>query len=190
MNNRFNETRPLEDGAPSGTEVERELEMIQPALRAYVGSLLGSVAEVHDVVQETNLLIWERREEYEPGSHFKAYAFQVARWKVMSCRRDRARERKRTFNEELLFELADEAEDFYQRGMDPRRGALADCLRSLPEERRTLLTRHYVDGVSLTDLALESGRKPSALHKTISRIRQSLRQCINERLHRSTGDDQ
>ena len=68
--------------------MERELEALQPAMRAYVGSLIGSVAEVSDIVQEANLLIWEKRDEYEEGTNFKAFAFRVVRFKVMSFRRD------------------------------------------------------------------------------------------------------
>ena len=163
-------------------EVEGELEAIQPALRAYIGSLIGSIAEISDIVQEANLLIWHRRHDYQPGTNFKAYAFRVAYYKVMSFRRDQARWRRRFFSESLTFELAAEAQDLFERDADSRMNALAACVKLLPAEHQTLLKDHYADQVSLTDIASRTRRNPSALHKTISRIRLALRHCINKRL--------
>lgn len=168
--------------APTAEEMKRELEAIQPALRAYVGSLIGAVAEISDIVQEANLLIWHKRGEYQQDSNFKAYAFRVAYYKVMSFRRDQARYRKRYFNEQLTFKLAADAQALFEDGAGSRSDALAVCLGQLPPEHRVLLKEHYVDQVSITDIALQTRHKPSALHKTISRIRQALRHCISNRL--------
>ena len=72
--------RPQADAGSldNAAELERELEKIQPALYAYVGSLTGGSAGVADVVQETNLLIWEKRDDFESGTNFKAWAFRIA----------------------------------------------------------------------------------------------------------------
>lgn len=165
-----------------GEEIESELKSIQPDLRAYVGSLIGSVAEVADIVQETNLLIWDKRADYRDDGFFKAYAFRCAYYKVMSFRRDQARHRKRFFNEQLTYTLAAEAQEMFETGADARLDALTSCLGKLPAEQLSLLSQHYVDQVSLTDIASRTRRKPSALHKIISRIRMALRLCIQQHL--------
>jgi len=168
----------------NATDLERELEKIQPALYAYVGSLTGGSAGVADVVQETNLLIWEKRDGFELGTNFKAWAFRIAYFKVLAHRRDSARRRKFVFNDELVLQLAEEAQDLFAEAALQRKEALEHCLGELGEEQRALLDKHYVDGVSLTDIAFRKRRKPDAVHKMISRIRLALRKCINTRLDR------
>ncbi len=163
-------------------EIERELEDLQPALHAYVGSLIGAASGVPDVVQEANILIWDKRETYRQGSNFKAWAFRIAYYKALSYRRDEARRGKHFFGEGLLFQLAAEGQAMFEATADARRDALAACVTQLPADQRELLERHYVDRVSLTDIAHSSGRRPSALHKAVSRIRFALRRCIYFRM--------
>jgi RNA polymerase sigma-70 factor (ECF subfamily) len=166
-------------------ETERELKLVQPVLHAYVGSLIlggGDAESVADIVQEANLLIWDKREEYATGTNFKAWAFRIAYFKALSHRRDASRRGKFVFNDELLLQLASDAEDRFQNEANARGEALSACVAELPPEQRELLEQHYLDGVSLTDIAYRGGRKPAALHKTISRIRLALRSCVNRRL--------
>ena len=63
----------------------------QPAIRLYVASLMAGCPDVDDVVQETNTLLWRKREEFEPGTPFKAWAFSVARYQVLNWRKRQAK---------------------------------------------------------------------------------------------------
>ena len=38
---------------------------LQGALRAYIGTLLGNIDDVDDVLQETNHHLWEQRSKFE-----------------------------------------------------------------------------------------------------------------------------
>lgn len=115
-------------------ETERELMLIQPALHAYVGSLIGmgDAGSVADIVQEANLLIWDKRDEYATGTNFKAWAFRIAYFKALSHRRDASRRGKFVFNDELLLQLASDAEDRFQNEANARGEALSACVAELP----------------------------------------------------------
>src|SRR5210317_1132212 len=82
----------------------------QAALHAYIISLMPGMDGVDDVLQETNLVLWEKRRTFEPGTNFRAWACAVARFKVMGHRRKLAQLGFRLFDDELAEQLAAECE--------------------------------------------------------------------------------
>ena len=146
-----------------------------------MAGLLGGAEGVDDLVQETNLFLWERREEFVRGSNFRAWAMRVAWFKVMAERRDRAREGRVVFSESMLEQLAERTEERLGQS-DLRLDALRRCLdRSRPQDRK-ILEWKYSRRASLTELAEASGCAPNAMHKLISRLRLSLRHCVEKQL--------
>lgn len=57
--------------------------------------------------------------------------------------------------------------------------ALNICLSKLPEKSRKLVQQHYLDGKSIALLSREYKVVPRVLYKSIFRIREKLRSCIN-----------
>lgn len=171
---------------PSDTEdadeaISQEIHMLQPGLREYVAGLLGGADGAEDLVQETNLFLWNKRADFVPGTNFRAWALRVAWFKVMAERRDRAREGRVVFSEPMLEMLAARAEERMAES-DHRLNALRLCLgKTRPQDRR-LLEWKYGRSASLTELAASAGQAPGALHKTISRLRMALRHCVEKHL--------
>lgn len=66
----------------------------QLELRAFVVAMMPGSAEVDDVVQETNKVMWKKRGEFEIGTSFKALMFSVAKFQVMAAWRDRKRRKE------------------------------------------------------------------------------------------------
>ena len=66
----------------------------QSQIRAFVISLLPGVSEAEDVIQNTNEVLWTKRETFELGSNFKAWALTTARFQVMALQQKLKRERK------------------------------------------------------------------------------------------------
>lgn len=65
--------------SPQETEFVAQLTEIQLALRLYVQSLMPGDVAAHDVAQQANATLWRKRNEFAPGTNFKAWAFSVAR---------------------------------------------------------------------------------------------------------------
>lgn len=165
------------------TEIEALLTELQPALRAYITSLLGSTAGLGDVLQETNIFIWDKKSDFKKGTNFKAWAFRISYFKAMGYRRDEAKRCKFQFNEQLLVKIATESQATLGLNANLRAEALSKCINSLPDSQKALVNEHYLDGVSLKDLAARGGRKAPAVHKEISRLRQALRICVSRKLN-------
>ncbi len=157
------------------------LDEIQAELVRFVGSLVANPSDVDDVVQEVNLTVWNKREQFEPGSNFRAWVFSIARFKVLALYRDAVRSRLEYFGGSVGEEIENEMIALIQQ-TDDRREALRQCLERLSPIQVELLEARYSNATSLVDLAKSKGISASAAHKAISRLRTQLRNCVNERL--------
>src|SRR5205809_484611 len=79
----------------------------EPAIRAYVRRLVPARADADDVMQEAAIVLWEKFAEFRDGADFRAWAFGVARFKVLSWLRDKGRDRL-VLSEETVELLANE----------------------------------------------------------------------------------
>ncbi len=154
----------------------------QGALRGFVSSLMSGHPDTMDIVQETNLLLWEKREDFESGTNFKAWAFRIARFLVLNHRRKFDNRPKLEFDELHVERIGTfwQEEDFLED--ESRRTALKDCLGKLRPTDRELVTVRYSDDRSLDDLAKKLGRSKASLYTTLGRLRATLRICIERKL--------
>lgn len=174
---------PIDEGsAPlAAAEFDARLVAILPRLRAYVAAILGGWVAADDIVQDVAMVLIQKRETFRADGNFDGWAFRVAYFKATTWRRDMQREGRVMFSETFFQEAAAIAEEHFTE-TPVLHDVLGSCLEKLSPDDRKLLHLKYVDRVSLTRHAESSGRKATALHKTISRIRLALRQCIGRQL--------
>ena len=153
----------------------------QAALQAYIISLMPGVDGVDDVLQETNLVLWEKRKTFEPGSNFRAWACAIARFRVMGHRRKLARLGFQLFDDALAEQLATECEAEPEELTDRIR-ALEHCLGRLPDKERALIDNRYFSDSHLDDYAAQCGRPVESLRVSLFRIRAGLKKCITGEL--------
>src|SRR5262249_1789568 len=87
-----------------------QLTLAQSSLWAYVFSLLPDHGGGQDVLQETNLTLWRKANEFQPGTSFLAWACQVGYFHVLSHRR-RVRRDRLVFDDDVLAYLAERQAD-------------------------------------------------------------------------------
>ena len=102
--------------APSAEFIEN-VTRVQRKLHAFIWSLVRSGADADDILQETNLVLWRKSDEFEPGSNFDAWAFRIAQFQVLAFRKRQQRS-KLHFDDELVEALALEAVDVYIEEQD------------------------------------------------------------------------
>ena len=148
----------------------------QLALRGYILSLMPGSSDVDDVLQETNIVLWEKRGKFELGTNFMAWASRVAFYEVMHHRDRMKKDRPLPFSDETVHLLA---ETLVPRdAKQPRLTALEHCLGKLGEKHRELVMVRYTRGKSLIEHAERIGTTAESLRVTLHRIRQSLKRCI------------
>lgn len=129
------------------------------------------------------MVLWRKREQFEPGTNFKAWAFQIAFFCAKNYRRKQARAKELSLpDEDLLDKLAAAAEKIDGQ-WDAEAEHLPHCLSKLPERNRELVTRRYMSKVSVQELASERGMTPNALSQQLFRIKRALKKCVEKQMN-------
>ena len=158
----------------------------QPRLFAYVVSLLHDPEWAYDVLQQANVVMLDKANEFvEQGTPFPPWAFKVCYYEVLSERRDRARGRH-VFDDNFLETIADQAAE-HGEGFEQRHRALTTCLEQLSKKPRRIVTLRYAPGGSVKSLASLLGRSAESISRSLYRIRKALRPYIQVRLTREGG---
>ncbi len=150
----------------------------QRVLHAFILKLVPSLADADDILQQTNLVLWSKQEEFTPGTDFRAWAFRIARYQVMAYRKCKSLDRL-VFRDALIDRLASRAEGRDDM-LDIKRERLADCLQKLGARYRSILASRYADGLSGRQIAEKIGIKVDAVFQALHRARQALLECINK----------
>jgi RNA polymerase sigma-70 factor (ECF subfamily) len=155
--------------------------------RRIYGYILKMVVDWNDadeILQETNVRLWEEFDRFEPGTDFAAWALRVAHFEVLTWRKRRQRSRL-VFSEEAIASLAD---DHAPAGVVPqerdraREAALAECLKHVSASNRELIQRCYSGAQTIREVADGLGRSAEAIYKRLQRLRLGLHRCIEQRL--------
>jgi RNA polymerase sigma-70 factor (ECF subfamily) len=158
---------------------------LQRDLHAMLWTVLHRQSDVDDVLQETNLALWRKADEFDSSRDFRAWAFGIARIQVLAFRKRQMRNQRMMLNQELMELLIDE-ECADRHTATERHLALSECLQMLPQPRRDLVLLRYSENTSVNALAAEVGKSPKAISETLRRIRLRLRACIESHLARSS----
>ncbi len=152
-----------------------------PALRGFVLSLVTDFTLVDDVVQETFIVVTKKADEFQSGSNFRAWAWTIARFKVLQ-----ALERARKINDRLSLEAIEalcaheEAESDW--GTEQQLGHLAGCVEALAPRARQAVTLRYEQAHKPPEIAKIMGWSVDAVNVALSRARKVLRKCVEQRI--------
>ena len=116
----------------------------QRYLTALILTLMPRREDAYDILQETNLVIWQKRQEFLRGTNFHAWASRIARNKVLAHRRKMRRDRL-CFDDGLIGKLSADVADAPLFGEEWLK-ALWQCSEKLTDEDRALLEKRYVEG--------------------------------------------
>jgi RNA polymerase sigma-70 factor (ECF subfamily) len=154
------------------------------ALVGYAYALLPDRARAEDAVQNAYLVITRKYDTFTLGTSVIAWCRSIVRLEVLQILRKHSREI--ATEDSLLFDsIADSFEKMDTPDREAirseRRQNLAGCLKRLPERSRILVSGRYLEGHGLSALASGLNMTEAAVRKSIYRVRQALRQCMEEK---------
>jgi RNA polymerase sigma-70 factor (ECF subfamily) len=152
----------------------------QTRLGAYINAALGEYFSAQDVLQKTNLAIWKKAKEFQPGAEFLPWAIGIARYEILAYYRDRGRDRL-VFSPEISDMLANLAEKRLSR-ISERQIALRECLKQLPNHSRRIIDIRYGENRSLNEISENLGKTVPSIKMLLLRLRASLAKCVEWRL--------
>lgn len=158
-------------------------EAAQPALRAFIASVVQDAGAREDILQSTALTLWERYDRYDAGRSFGAWARGVAARKIIHDRRRSARF-PLTLEPEAIeaMKLAFDRRESSGVTETDRAHALRACLERLAPESKSLIGLRYEEHLACHDIANRLGRSVEAVYQQLSRLRSQLASCIRRRL--------
>ena len=152
----------------------------QNRLYGYIFSMVGDHARAADVLQETNLVLWRKKQEFRAGEPFLPWAFSIARYQVLAHIRDRGRDRC-LLDTELVELIAEETQKQAER-FEELRHALRGCLAKLSPHHMEMVQARYFRSTSIDDLARSQRKAAGAVKVALLRIRRQLAACIERKL--------
>ena len=175
--------------APTLTMRDEQAELIsqlmaghQQRLSGYIRALVPTRDDAEDVLQEVNLFIWRHGQEFQRGTNFTAWAYQIARFHVLNFRK-RRRAGSIHFSDAVMEQMAVSAAtsaDFAASRLQ----ALEQCMEKLSDKDRALVGLRYREGATTQSVAEQIGRSVKGVYHSLNRIRASLLECIQRNLAR------
>jgi len=151
-----------------------------PALRGFVLSLVSDFSLVDDIVQETFLIITAKAATFQRGTNFRAWAWTIARYKVLQTLEKNAPVPER-FTQDVIEALAShqDAETWYS---DEQLVHLAKCMEGLAPKAREAVELRYKQAHRPPEIASRLGWTVESVHVALSRARVFLRDCVSQRI--------
>lgn len=165
------------------TEFIKLLTNHQTALRGLIVSMLPGSQDVNDILQDTNVVLWEKMHTYTQGSNFKSWAYAVARNKVMQYWDHQKKLGKVILSQEVLDAVVEARKADTPEWVEDRLNALNQCLAQLKLPEREIVQARYSEHGGLETYSTSVGRPSASLRVSLYRIRQKLRYCIDKRTY-------
>ena len=165
---------------PAQLEYLQLITQHQGYLMGYIRSLAPGLS-ADDVLQEANITLWDKMDQFEPGTNFRAYASKIAYLKTMEALREKKRDQWLIFDSDILENISsyhnsktEDAEPYHQ--------ALRLCLQKLSAKDRQLIHQRYTRGETIRAIAEATRKTEGSLQQAFFRIRGALKACIVKQL--------
>lgn len=154
----------------------------QGRLFGFIRSLVGPGNEVEDILQNVNRVVVENEADFEIGTNFRAWIFQIARYQVMQHRDASRRNGEHVpFSDALMETLAVRVEE-KDSAFARRQTYLGGCLAKLSDRQREVVELRYFERRSVNAIAEMLEMQPNGVSQLLFRARENLLQCIEQQL--------
>ena len=142
-----------------------------PMMRAYARRVMGSDADVDDIVQEAFVTAWQRFSELEDPAAVKSWLMRIVSRKAM----DRVRSRRPQVDiDDIDHPTREDATPAH--AVEARAGveALNDALAQLPESQRQCWVMREIGGLTYEEMAAELGMPTTTVRGLLARARKHI----------------
>ena len=162
-------------------EVLQTLMQARVRISAAAWLMVRDTHAAEDIFQNVAVKALTRDLSFDGRNALLSWAFITARREGIDWLR---RHRRETYclDTEILELLEHEWQSEAVQPEGSRVDALRECLESVPGESRRLLRLRYFDGHNCEEVARSMGIGLNAIYKRVSRLHESLRLCIEEKL--------
>jgi RNA polymerase sigma-70 factor (ECF subfamily) len=153
----------------------------QQEVYAYILTLVPHVHDADDLFQEGITVMWQKFDQFQPGTNFAAWASQVMRYQILDYRRNLAR-RRRVLMEDVLFDRLMDHLPTVQDDMAVRVEALRKCLTQLDDRAKRIIKMRYERNVAVEKIAFYLKLSRRHVYHVMGQITSTLLRCIRRTL--------
>ena len=157
----------------------------------YLYAITRDAELAEEVYQNAAVVVMEKAEMPEKIGNFRAWAKEVVRRQALHAIRARevSSRRGRAMSPELLDAISNAFTDDESRdsAVLDESAALRHCLEGLPIDKREMVAMRYERDASFDEISQRVDSTPSAVQRSLSRIRRSLHECIQRRIRLAEG---
>lgn len=166
------------------SEFEAELNRAQVPILGYLVRLTGNLADARDLLQATNLTVWDKRDDFEKGSEFVAWMRTVALNHYRNESRKWQSRKTVPLLDADLEHMVEARHEEREKEESRKRRLLQVCLQKLPDRQKSVVEQFYLKGLSLEEVGESEGSKANAIAQLLHRARQNLIRCVRRESHR------
>ena len=156
-----------------------ELTQAQQRLLSYIYRRVANRDQAMEILQQTNLLLCHKSDDFKLGTNFAAWSSTVAHYQILSYRKSLSRDRL-VFTDEVMASI-----DERENESEMREGVLSHlryCLEAMSSDNQVFIKLRYEGGLSMEQIATEVGKRVGTVRVKFHRLRRSLRDCVQNRL--------
>ena len=164
----------------ASNESKRFVSLLIPAqkkLFAYINYHVPNKNDADDIFQDVVATLLLKFSDYREGTYFLRWAITVAKYKILSYRRNNNRMRI-LFNEADMDNIQDEVLSKID-SLEEESELLRGCLKKLPDKQNKLLSYRYGNDMTYRQIAKHINISMQSVYRAISRIHVALLKCIN-----------
>ncbi len=153
----------------------------------YLRVLVRDPHLAEDLLQETWLVVMKKLDSFDEARDFDAWVRGIARNLVKNALRSSVRQAMHVtyVPSPELVEAIERVHETTPRDhsevMEQKLQYLSDCVKQVSPANRPLLELRYKEGASIRDIARRMSRGEGAVQVALSRVRQFILRCMEER---------
>ncbi len=165
---------------PNVSEFINLLTSHQVRLRAFALSLIPHWADAEEVLQEANLVMWRKFDQFKSGTSFFSWSCKIIHLTAKDFRKRKGRS-KIQFGDEFLELIAAQSIQL-EHELSQREELLNNCISQLKEKQREMLHLRYQRGQPVERIASTLGSTAKAIYQALSRVHKALFDCVERKL--------
>lgn len=151
----------------------------QPRVYSYVRTLVLNYNDAEDVFQEVAGVLWQKFDEFRPGTRFDHWACRIAYNQALFHLQKRRRNRL-VFDGDVLALIADKA-TAENENFDEFHDALHRCVDQLAERDKEMISLRFEPDATNRSVASVLGMSETAISRSLTRVYAALLNCIRRR---------
>lgn len=152
----------------------------QRKLTVLLRCLVFEKQAIPDLLQEVNVLLLDKEDEYDPEYDFFPWASMFARFVAKSYLRDQNRSKMRLDDQAINNLLCSSEQYLDGEEYEAQRQMLRSCVEKLPKKHKSIFDLHYAQKLKPSQIAGKLQKKPNAIRQILHRIRLVIIQCVEK----------